>query len=57
MLQLPPLPDDIPPTPGEQLFLFVLGYGLLLAMVMIAMPKRWSDKVMRIAFLREPRDD
>jgi len=57
MLQLPPYPDSVPPTLGEQIFFFVLSYGLLLAMVMLVMPKRWSDRVMRIAFLRERRDD
>jgi hypothetical protein len=53
MLQLLPIPDSVPPTPGEQIFIFVLFYGLLLTMAMIAMPKKWSDRLMRIAFLRD----
>jgi hypothetical protein len=54
LLQLPgpPLPDSAPPSLGEQVFLFVLFYGLLLAMVMLVIPKKWSDRIMRTAFLR-----
>ena len=55
MLQLPcpPSPDIGPTGPGEQIFLFVFLYSLLLVLATLVMPKKWSARIVRIAFLRE----
>jgi hypothetical protein len=50
----PPAYDSsVPPGLGEQVFLFFLLYGLVLALVTLALPKKWSDRILEIAFLRE----
>jgi hypothetical protein len=48
----PPLPPGIDYTPGpaEAFFAFMLGYLLLVLVIIWALPKKWFDPIIEVAF-------
>ncbi len=48
-LSMPPSPLE-PPGPVEQMFLFSIAYLLLLALVLLALPQKWTRRIVQIAF-------
>jgi hypothetical protein len=54
----PPPPPEMEHSPGpsEQLFSFMLAYLLLLAVILLVLPKRWSSPIIEVAFHLPKKD-